>query len=74
MSEIKNGEPVKEFIIQVAALSWAATHVPEITVAVQSFLNAGFLSAVQLELWFMIRGLHLVTKAAWFQGFRKFCS
>src|SRR5262249_59518164 len=55
---------VKEFIIQVAALSWAATQVPEITVAIQSFLNTGFLSAVQLELSFMIGCLHLVTKAA----------
>ena len=54
MSEIKNGDPVEIFIIQVAALSWAATQVPEITVAIQSFLKAGFLSAVQLELLFMI--------------------
>jgi hypothetical protein len=54
MSEIKNGDPVKTFIIQVAALSWAATQVPEITVAIHSFLNTGFLSAVQLELSFMI--------------------
>src|SRR5262249_49366873 len=64
ISEIINGDPVKEFIIQVAALSWAATQVPEITVAIQSFLNTGFLSAVQLELSFMIGCLHLVTKAA----------
>jgi hypothetical protein len=55
MSEIKNGDPVKIFIIQVAVLSWAATQVPEITVAIQSFLNAGFLRAVQVELLFMIR-------------------
>ena len=52
--EIKNGEPVETFIIHVAALSWAATQVPEITVAIHSFLNAGFLSAVQVELLFMI--------------------
>jgi hypothetical protein len=31
MSEIKNGDPAKAFIIQVAALSWAATKGPEIT-------------------------------------------
>jgi len=49
----KEGDPVKTFIIQVAALSWAATQVPEITVAIQSFLKAGFLSAVQVELSFM---------------------
>jgi hypothetical protein len=74
MSEIKNGDPVKTFIIQVAALSWAATQVPEITVAIQSFLNTGFLSAVQAEVSFMIVGLRPVTKAARFQSFRKFCS
>src|SRR5262245_51057953 len=64
ISEIKNGESVKVFIIQVAALSWAATQVPEITVAIQSFLNTGFLNAVQVELSFIIGCLHLVTKAA----------
>ena len=53
MSEIKSGDPVKAFIIQVAALSWAATQVPEITVAIQSFLNTGFLRAVQVG--FMLR-------------------
>jgi hypothetical protein len=74
MSEIKNGYPVKAFIIHVAALSWAATQVPEITVAIQSFLNTGFLSAVQVEPSFMIGGLHLVTKAARSPSFRKFCS
>jgi hypothetical protein len=46
MREMKKGDPVETFIIQVAALSWAATQVPEITVAIQSFLNTGFLSAV----------------------------
>jgi hypothetical protein len=50
MSEIKNGEPVTTFIIQVAALLWAATQVPEITVAIQSLLKAGFRRAVQVEL------------------------
>jgi hypothetical protein len=33
----------------VAALSWAATQIPEITAAVQSFLNTGFRSAAQEE-------------------------
>jgi hypothetical protein len=50
MSEIKTGEPVTTFIIQVAALLWAATQVPEITVAIQSLLKAGFRRAVQVEL------------------------
>jgi len=72
MSEIRNGDPVEIFIIQVAALSWAATQVPEMTVAIQSFLKTGFLSAVQLELLFMIRGVHPVTKATRFQSFRNF--
>ena len=49
ISEIKNGEPVSLFIIQVAAPSWAATQVPEITLAIQSCLNTGFLRAVQVE-------------------------
>ncbi len=38
------------FITHVAALLWAATQVPEITVAIQSFLKTGFRSAVQVEL------------------------
>jgi len=50
MSEIKKGEPVTTFIIQVAALLWAATQVPEMTVAIQSLLKAGFRRAVQVEL------------------------
>jgi hypothetical protein len=72
MSEIKNGDPVEIFIIQVAALSWAATQVPEITVAIQSFLKAGFLSAVQLELLFMVEGLQPVTKETGAPSFRNF--
>jgi hypothetical protein len=46
--------------------------VPEITVAIHSFLNAGFLSAVQVELLFIVGGLHPVTKAAWSLSFRNF--
>ena len=53
-SEIKNGDGVRVFITQVAAVSWAATQVPEITVAIQSFLNAGFRSAAQVEFVVMI--------------------
>src|SRR6516164_2850338 len=68
MREMKKGDPVETFIIQVAALSWAATQVPEITVAIQSFLNTGFFSAVQVEFLFIIRCLHSVTKAAGFQS------
>src|SRR5438105_2850910 len=72
MRESKNGDPVSVFIIQVAALSWAATQVPEITVAIQSFLNAGFCSAIQVELLFMIGCLHPVTKATRSPSFRIF--
>jgi hypothetical protein len=49
ISDSNNGDPVKIFIIQVAAQSCAATQVPEITAAIQSFLNAGFRSAAQVE-------------------------
>ena len=72
ISEIKRGDPVKEFIIHVAAPSCAATQVPEITVAIQSFLNTGFLSAIHVELSFMIGCLHPVTKATGSPSFRKF--
>ena len=60
INEIKKGDPVKIFIIQIAALSCAATQVPEITAAIQSFLNAGFRSAAQVEFVVMIgdEGLH----------------
>jgi hypothetical protein len=41
-------------------LSWATTQVPEITAAIQSFLNAGFRSAAQVEFVVIIgdEGLH----------------
>jgi hypothetical protein len=74
INDSKNGDPVKIFIIQVAALSWAATQVPEITAAIQSFLNVGFRSAAQVEFVVMIGGLHPVTKTARSRSFRKFCS
>jgi len=37
------------FIIQVAAVSCAETQIPEVTVANQSLLKAGFCKATQLE-------------------------
>jgi hypothetical protein len=49
MSEIKTDEPVSRFIDHVAASLWAATHVPEITVAIQRLLKAGFRRALQVE-------------------------
>jgi hypothetical protein len=41
-------------------------------VAIQSFLKVGFLSAVQLELLFMIGGLQPVTKEIGAPSFRNF--
>ena len=54
INDSNKGDPVKIFIVQVAALSLAATQVPEITAAIQSFLNAGFRSAAQVEFAVMI--------------------
>jgi hypothetical protein len=50
MSEIKNGEGASMFIVHVAAVSWADTRVPEITLATHSLLKAGLRNAVQVEL------------------------
>ena len=54
INDSNKGDPVRIFIIQVAAVSWATTQVPEITAAIQSFLNAGFRSAAQVEFVVMI--------------------
>jgi hypothetical protein len=54
INESNKGDPVKAFITQAAALSWATTQVPEITAAHQSFLNAGFRSAAHVEFVVMI--------------------
>ena len=72
ISEIKKVDPVEILIVQVAALSCAATKVPEMTVAIQSLLKAGFLSALQVELLFMIGRVQPVTKAALSPSFRNF--
>jgi hypothetical protein len=69
-NDSNKGDPVKIFIFQVAALSWAATQVPEITAAIQSFLNAGFRNAARVEFVAIIGGLHPITKATRFQSFR----
>ena len=64
INESNKGRPVRIFIIQIAALSWATTQVPEITAAIQSFLNAGFRSAAQVEFVVMIgdEGLHTLQR------------
>ena len=51
------------FIIQVAAVSCADTHVPETTVANQSFLKVGFCKAIQLEVLVMRIGQVLFQNA-----------
>ena len=45
----KNAEEPSMFIVQVAAVSCAATHVPESKMANQSFRYIGFLSAAKVE-------------------------
>ena len=45
----KNVEEPSMFIVQVAAVSWAATHVPESKTANQSFRYTGFRSAAKVE-------------------------
>ena len=74
INDSNNGDPVKIFIVQVAALSWAATQVPEITAAIQSFLNAGFRSAVQVEFVVMIGGSSSRYKGSPVSEFQEFCS
>jgi hypothetical protein len=70
--EIKNGDPVKTFIIQVAAPLWAAMKVPEMMVAIQSLLKAGFRRAVQVELLFMIERLSARYKDSPVSEFQEF--
>jgi hypothetical protein len=48
-SEIKNGDGVSVLINQVAAVSCAATQVPEMTAAIHSFRKVGFLNAAQID-------------------------
>ncbi|HEV3208967.1 MAG TPA: hypothetical protein VGY91_01775 [Chthoniobacterales bacterium] len=76
MSDIKSGEAVSRFIDQVAALSWAATQVPEITVASQSFLKTGFLRAVQADLLVIIgdERLHPITNGFGSPSFSTFAN
>jgi hypothetical protein len=74
INDSNNGDPVKIFIIQVAALSCAATQVPEITAAIQSFLNAGFRSAAQVEFVVNDRGSSSRYKGNPVSEFQEFCS
>jgi hypothetical protein len=75
MSDIQSGDAVSRFIDQVAAVSWAATQVPEITVANQSFLKAGFFRAVHVELLIIIGFATSPSryKWIWFYEFQDLC-
>jgi hypothetical protein len=53
-------------------LSWAATQVPEITAAAQSFLNVGFCSAAQAE-FFVIDEVSISYKGGAVSKFQEFC-
>jgi hypothetical protein len=70
IKDSKKGEAVRILISQVATVSWATTQIPEITPAIQSFLNTGLDRAAQLELFLMIgdQGLHTGTRAKRFMG------
>jgi hypothetical protein len=49
INDSKNVEEPSMFIVQVAAVSCAATHVPESKTANQSFRYSGFRSAAKVE-------------------------
>jgi hypothetical protein len=49
IKERNKGESLTRFMVQVAAVSCAATHVPEIKLANHMFRKTGFRSAVQVE-------------------------
>jgi hypothetical protein len=74
INDCNNGDPVKVFIIQVVALSCVA-HIgdPEMTVAIESFLNAGFRSAGQVKFVVMI-GSSSRYKGSPVSEFQEFCS
>jgi len=50
ISEIMNGDPETVCIIQVAAVSWAETPQPEMTVAIHNRRKVRFRSEIQMEL------------------------
>jgi hypothetical protein len=49
INERKRGESLTRFIVHVAAVSCAATQVPEIKLASHMFRKTGFRRAVQVE-------------------------
>ena len=76
IEDSKKGEAVRILISQLVTVSWATRQIPEITPAIQSFLNIEVHRAAQLELFLMIgdQGLHIGTRAKTVHGFEKSCS
>ena len=54
----KKGEGVSVFIIHVAAVSCAATQVPEMTLATHKRLKTGFRKAIQIEVSTILYDIH----------------
>jgi len=48
-SEIRNIDELSVFTVQVAAVSWAETQIPETMLVNQSLRNTGFLKESQME-------------------------
>ena len=63
-SEINNGDGVSIFIIHVAAVSWAATQVPEIKAAIHSCRNIGLPKAAQVEVLVIVCGVKAARRSS----------
>ena len=63
-SEINNGDGVSIFIIHVAAVSWAATQVPEIKAAIHSCRNIGLPKADQVEVLVIVCGVKAARRSS----------
>jgi hypothetical protein len=55
---------VSIFIIHVAAVSWAATQVPEIKAAIHSCRNIGLPKAAQVEVLFIACGVEAARRSS----------
>jgi hypothetical protein len=53
--ERNKGESLTRFMTHVAAVSWAATQVPEIKLANHMFRKTGFRRAIQVEVLTIVR-------------------
>ena len=63
-SEINNGDGVSIFIIHVAAVSWAATQVPEIKAAIHICRNIGLPKAAQVEVLVIVCGVKAARRSS----------